>query len=56
MQKEKERFPVPSRICVYFLFLVAEVSFKQTLERSAVSCFVACHFVYGVVDRIKIVR
>ena len=35
------------------MFELLKVSVKQTLERLAVTRFVACHFVYGVVDGVK---
>ena len=33
---------------------LAEVSFEQTLECLAVSCFILCHFVYCVMDSVEI--
>ena len=33
---------------------LAEVSLEQALECLAVTCLVACHFVYGIVNGIKI--
>ena len=45
---------VPANPCTCLLFLLAEVPFQQSFERAAMSRFILCHFVHGIVDGVEV--